>query len=102
MSVERKEAEQIASLARLRFDGDELTRITGELNHILEHVQALRSLETASPEQRGDEAEGDSTRGAGADAPDQLHLGLPDMAPDWRHGFFVVPPLPGMHDDGSA
>lgn len=100
MSVEKRDAERIASLARLHFDGDEIGRITEELNHILDHVEALRTLEASSPPGR-DEVEGDSTRGEGAEVPDDLHISLGDMAPDWRHGFFVVPPLPGMHDGGD-
>jgi aspartyl/glutamyl-tRNA(Asn/Gln) amidotransferase C subunit len=100
MSVERGHAERIAALARLRFDSSELGRITDELNHILEHVEALRTLETSSPPER-DEVEGDSTRGEGAEAPDELQVALGELAPDWRHGFFVVPPLPGTHDGGD-
>lgn len=101
MSVDRDHTERIASLARLRFDPEALGRITEELNHILEHVEALRTLEAASPPDRSDTA-ADPTRGAGAETPDALNVAPAEMAPDWRHGFFVVPPLPGMHDEGGS
>ena len=45
MSVGREHAERIAVLARLQFGAEELERLTEELNHILQHVEALRSLE---------------------------------------------------------
>jgi aspartyl/glutamyl-tRNA(Asn/Gln) amidotransferase C subunit len=100
VSVTRDEAGRIAALARLRFDEAELTRITNELNHILEHVEALRALEQASapplPEERA------STRSAGAEIPDGLRDGIGSFAPDWRGGFFVVPPLPGVHAEDGA
>jgi aspartyl-tRNA(Asn)/glutamyl-tRNA(Gln) amidotransferase subunit C len=100
VSVDRDQARKIAGLARLRFEEAELERVTAELNHILEHVEALRSLEqrgaTPMPEERA------STRGPGADQPDTLRGGAQTIAPDWREGFFVVPPLPGVHAEDGA
>ena len=103
MSVERDHAERIAALARLHFEADELGRLTEELNHILDHVEALKSLEDAPVEPATDDGappewEGESTRGPGAEAPDSLGMGLESLAPEWRDGFFIVPPLPGMHE----
>ena len=99
--VNRDETRRIASLARLRFDEDELTRVTEELNHILDHVEALRTLDdtgtaAGSPDERA------STRGPGADRPDPLGRDVASIAPDWREGFFVVPPLPGVHAEDGA
>jgi Asp-tRNA(Asn)/Glu-tRNA(Gln) amidotransferase C subunit len=122
MSVGREHAERIADLARLRFDDDELTRITAELNRILEHVESLRGLEPGAGGEPGNDAAagaasgsghlatsgaptvGDClpTRGAGAERPDPLRRDLEDVAPDWREGFFVVPPLPGVHEGEGA
>jgi len=96
MSVARDHAQRIAALARLRFDEAELTRVTEELNHILEHVEALRSLESRTPAEPPDD-ERMSTRAAGADEADELRHSIASFAPDWRDGFFVVPPLPGVH-----
>ncbi len=101
MSVERDQAERIAALARLRFEGDELRRLTEELNHILDHVAVLKEL-GRSPTDAGHEAwEGESTRRAGAEVPDTLDAGLESLAPDWRDGFFIVPPPPGVHEGGA-
>ena len=94
------EARRIAALARLRFDADELARITEDLNHILDHVEELRSLEHRTVDTRLD---GDRrpTRGAEAEHPDELRRDIPSFAPDWRDGFFVVPPFPGVHQEGD-
>ena len=37
---------QVAFLARLRLEGDTLTRIASQLDHILEYVQQLQAVET--------------------------------------------------------
>ena len=104
MSVERDQAERIAALARLHFGPGELERLTEELNHILDHVEALKSLEaTDSGSGAGDDPQEwnrGSTRGDGAEFPDELDADLSSLAPAWQDGFFVVPPLPGMHEDG--
>ena len=112
MSVDRSHADRIAHLARLRFTDEELTSITADLNRILEHVESLKGLETG-----GDAgaaaghlatsgaptvADCSPTRSAGAEVPDPLSRELADVAPDWRDGFFVVPPLPGVHEMDGA
>jgi aspartyl/glutamyl-tRNA(Asn/Gln) amidotransferase C subunit len=104
MSVDREHAAAIASLARLRFDDEELTKITHELNEVLAHVETLKGLEVDDVPLDEDplEGEGDATRGPAAESPDALALPLADLAPDAREGFFVVPPLPGVHaEDGE-
>jgi hypothetical protein len=112
MSVDRAHADRIAHLARLRFTDEELTRITADLNHILEHVESLKGLGSGG----GDGgaaghlatsgaptvADCPPTRGAEAETPDRLAAGPAAFAPDWREGFFVVPPLPGVHDAEGA
>jgi aspartyl/glutamyl-tRNA(Asn/Gln) amidotransferase C subunit len=96
--VGEDEARRIAALARLRFEADELGRITEDLNHILDHVEELRSLEHRTVDARLD---GDrmSTRGTEAERPDELRRDIGSFAPDWRDGFFVVPPFPGVHQE---
>ena len=100
MSVEREEARRIATLARLHFDEAELTRVTEELNHILDHVASLRSLEKRGAHVK--EEPQASTRGPAAEEPDALRRDIGAFAPDWREGFFVVPPLPGVRVEDGA
>jgi len=111
MSVDRVQADRIAHLARLRLEDAELGRITGELNRILEHVESLESITGEEGESAPQHlatggaptvADCAPTRGSEAEEADALHLGPADLAPDWRDGFFVVPPLPGVHDSEDA
>ncbi|MEQ1855580.1 MAG: Asp-tRNA(Asn)/Glu-tRNA(Gln) amidotransferase subunit GatC [Longimicrobiales bacterium] len=100
MTVTRDQAARIATLARLHFEAADLGRITDELNHILDHVEALRSLEQSSAPPMPDERA--PTRFPEAEEPDAIRGGVGAFAPDWREGFFVVPPLPGVHAEDGA
>ena len=100
MSVGREQSRRIATLARLHFDEADLTRVTEELNHILDHVESLRSLEKRGAHVREELTA--STRGPAAEEPDALRREIGSFAPDWREGFFVVPPLPGVHAEDGA
>lgn len=94
MSVERGDVERIAELARLRLSDGELDRFTIQLNSILGHMDQLAELDAEATEaeaQAGPEA-GAPLRPEDA-APDALQLSPAQIAPDWRHGFFVVPKL---------
>ena len=46
MALTRKEVEEIALLARLHLEPDELERMQGELGAILEHFGALAAADT--------------------------------------------------------
>ncbi|MFA7288738.1 MAG: Asp-tRNA(Asn)/Glu-tRNA(Gln) amidotransferase subunit GatC [Melioribacteraceae bacterium] len=46
MAVNKKDVEHIASLAKLKFDEDELSSITDDLNNILGYVEKLNELNT--------------------------------------------------------
>ena len=104
MSVDREHAAGIAALARLRFNDEELGRITEEMNQVLAYVEELKSLEVGDVPSDGPdplEGEGDATRGSAAETADVLRTGLETIAPDARLGFFVVPPLPGVHAEDA-
>jgi aspartyl-tRNA(Asn)/glutamyl-tRNA(Gln) amidotransferase subunit C len=104
MSVERDQVARIASLARLRLEGEELDHITQEMNQVLEYVEELKSLEVDGGPSGGADplaGEGDTTRGPEAESPDALHSELTTFSPDAREGFFVVPPPPGVQAEGS-
>jgi aspartyl-tRNA(Asn)/glutamyl-tRNA(Gln) amidotransferase subunit C len=44
--LSRADVEHVAHLARLGLTGDELARLEGELNHILDQFAVLSSIET--------------------------------------------------------
>lgn len=97
MSVTPSEVRRIAHLARLKVSGEELDRLTDDLNRILEHVEALGSLGSSGPE-GGEVTRGElSSAHQGSELPaDALFEGPDAFAPDWRDSFFVVPPPPGV------
>ena len=43
--IERDQVLHVARLARLRLSDDEVERMTGELSHILEHVEKMDELD---------------------------------------------------------
>ena len=50
MSVNRKDVEHIAELARLKFNKEELENFTNQLNEILTYVEKLNELDTENVE----------------------------------------------------
>jgi aspartyl-tRNA(Asn)/glutamyl-tRNA(Gln) amidotransferase subunit C len=45
-ALTREDVQSIALLARLHLEEDEVDRLCGELSSILEHMEALRAIET--------------------------------------------------------
>jgi aspartyl-tRNA(Asn)/glutamyl-tRNA(Gln) amidotransferase subunit C len=45
-ALTREEVQEIALLARLHLEEDEVERLCGELSAILEHMEALRAIQT--------------------------------------------------------
>ena len=48
MAISRHDVEHVARLARLGLDDEEIERLTAELSHILDAMQALRDLDTSA------------------------------------------------------
>ncbi len=100
MSVTLEQARRIAELARLRIPDAELERLTGDLNGILEHIDALQDAALAqgaelTPPGRERLA---SVRSAEPAPPGALERDLGDFAPEVIEGFLRVPPLPGFDE----
>jgi hypothetical protein len=117
MSVDRREVERIARLARLSLEDAEAERLALDLSRILAHATRLGELTPGSPggqiERRdGSEAiaesDGDGsgpsafagTRDSGAERPERLATPPEGFAPKMSEGFFVVPPPPGVTEQG--
>lgn len=101
MSVDREEVLRIASLARLRFEEDQLDRMTRDLNSILTHVDELMELEEEAPGTGDGRPEGASTR-PDEESGQERDLDPSRVAPAWQDGFFLVPPPPGVHAEGDG
>lgn len=95
MSVSRADLDHIASLAHLRLEEDEAERLTGDLNSILGHVDALREAGAEAGRGLAVGPQAAPERGAGDLPRDELSRPPGSFAPDWREGLFVVPRLPG-------
>jgi Asp-tRNA(Asn)/Glu-tRNA(Gln) amidotransferase C subunit len=110
MSVTEDEVRRIAALARIRLESEELERLRGELNGILNHVESLLEVDVSGVEAEGHlDAASDQEpplpsgpgRSEGVLPPDPLTPGAPgDQAPEWSEGFFLVTRLPGLDEDG--
>jgi aspartyl-tRNA(Asn)/glutamyl-tRNA(Gln) amidotransferase subunit C len=100
MSVTGDEVRRIAELARLAPDTAEVERLTRELNRILEHVDALREADVSGVQEGMGDGLPDAFRDPTA-PPDPIPPDAPQgMAPGWREGFFLVPRLPALEEEG--
>lgn len=100
--VSEDDVRAIAALARLKPRKGTIPQLTSELNRILEHVQALESLDLSGLEGEGTLSPGRApVRDPGARPDDLAPDAVRGMAPDWREGFFVVPRLPAL-DGGRS
>jgi aspartyl-tRNA(Asn)/glutamyl-tRNA(Gln) amidotransferase subunit C len=99
--VSEADVRHVASLARLGIEPSKIEQLVRELNGILEHMDVLARVDTSSidpfvPQQldamplRPDE--GTSVA---------LARPLNEIAPETRHGFFLVPRLATHEDDAS-
>lgn len=96
-TLSRADVEHVAHLARLGLSEDELARLEGQLNHILDQYAVLAELDTdhIAPTAQTIELENilreDVVR-PGLSSDDALGL-----APERSGGYFVVPPILGEH-----
>lgn len=99
MSVSPKDVDHIARLARLCLEADEAEHMTGDLNAILEHVDALAAADREEPTEAGEAAEGEAPTREPASLPaDPLSRQPEAFAPEWQDGFFVVPRLAALDE----
>lgn len=100
MPVTREDVLHVASLARLALADEDVPRLVRELNGILEHMEALRKVDTAGVSAA--EAVGDAAMPLRVDAGPPYALAHPrqEFAPEMRDGFFIVPRL-ATHEDAA-
>ena len=102
MSISRRDAAQIAALARLALEPMELERMTVQLNSILEHMQELRAVDVADAEPFALAAENVAPPRADEPGADPLVVPPAELAIAWRGGFFTVPRLDAQRADATA
>jgi aspartyl-tRNA(Asn)/glutamyl-tRNA(Gln) amidotransferase subunit C len=98
MRISRDDVLHIARLAELAVNDDEAERLAKQLDDIVGYVAQLDAL----PPEPGGELfhPGPAELAWRADEVRPQPLALPPsaIAPEFRHGFFVVPRLTGMED----
>jgi len=98
MAVTRDDVLHIAELARLGVDSARADELTRELSSILEHMEVLSQVDTASvTPAAGVGAGGTPLRTDDRVAP-LMEGTLESFAPSMRDGFFIVPRL-ASHED---
>ena len=101
MTIERKDLERIAELARLRLSEPELVRLTRDCQAILAYFEAIRGLDLTEPTPAGALEQTAPLREDRLGS-DRLERPPEQMAPAWREGYFVLPRLPAMDGEGEG
>jgi len=102
VAVTREDVEQMAALAHLRLDPEEVARMVTEMSAILDHVAALAEVDVEGVREAVGIVEGAAPFRPKGGAPDPLQRPLREIAPDFREGLFVVPRLPGVEGGDSS
>lgn len=101
MAVTPDDVRHIAQLARLAVDAARVPALVQELNSILEHMEALRQVDTTGVEPTS--GVGDAGLPLREDAGPPIPLTRPPegFAPAMKDGFFLVPRLATHADEGE-
>jgi aspartyl-tRNA(Asn)/glutamyl-tRNA(Gln) amidotransferase subunit C len=102
MSVSPEEVERIATLARLRLTPEEAVEMSHQLSSILGHMDALARVDVGGAPAVASVIDRPAPVRDDVVGPDALTRDAPDVAPDWRDGFFVVPRLAALDADALA
>jgi len=96
-TLSRKDVEHVAHLARLGLTEDELARLEGQLNHILDQYAVLAELDTEQIPPTAQTIELENIL-----REDEVRPSLPaedvlGIAPQRSGPYFLVPPILGEH-----
>ena len=94
-SLPRSDVEHVAHLARLGLTGEELARLEGELNHILEQYRKLEELDTDAIPPMAQVIELDNILREDVVAPSLGADAVLANAPERDGDFFIVPAILG-------
>ena len=102
MSVSPEEVVHIARLAKLELSGDEVTEMSQTLSSILGHMEALGRVDVREVEALAAVVEGAAPLRQDSPGADPLQRAVPEIAPEWRESFFIVPRLAALDADALA
>ena len=96
-SLSRSDVEHVAHLARLGLTEDELSRLEGQLNHILDQYSVLAQLDTEHIPPTAQTIEVENILREDTVRPSLSRDEILAAAPEKRSEYFVVPPILGEH-----
>ncbi len=94
-ALTRSEVEHVAHLARLGLTGEELARLEGQLNHVLEQAAKLAELDTDSIPPTAQTIELETILRDDVARPSLPSEAVLANAPERDGDFFVVPAILG-------
>ena len=96
-TLSRKDVEHVAHLARLGLTEDELARLEGQLNHILDQYAVLAELDTEHIAPTAQTIELENILRDDAVEPSLAAEEILGIAPERSGPYYVVPPILGEH-----
>lgn len=102
MSLSREDVRHVASLARLGMDDTELGEMQEKLSSILEHIEVLNELDTASISPTAQVIEMTNVWREDVVGESFTQQEALKNAADSRNGFFAVSAIMGSDEGGSA
>jgi aspartyl-tRNA(Asn)/glutamyl-tRNA(Gln) amidotransferase subunit C len=96
-TLSRKDVEHVAHLARLGLTEHELSRLEGQLNHIVDQYAALAELDTEHIPPTAQTIELENILREDVARPSLDHDKVLKLAPQRSGDYFLVPPILGEH-----
>jgi aspartyl-tRNA(Asn)/glutamyl-tRNA(Gln) amidotransferase subunit C len=96
-TLSRSDVEHVAHLARLGLTDDELARLEGQLNHILDQYAVLAQLDTEDIPPTAQTIEVENILREDTVRPSLPVDEILAAAPERQGEYFVVPPILGEH-----
>ena len=96
-TLSRKDVEHVAHLARLGLTEEELGRLEGQLNHILDQYAVLAELDTEHIAPTAQTIELENILRDDVVAPSLSAEDILGIAPERSGPYYVVPPILGEH-----
>ena len=96
-TLSRSDVEHVAQLARLGLTEDELSRLEGQLNHIVDQYAALAELDTEHIPPTAQTIELENILREDVAKPSLDRDEVLKLAPQRSGDYFLVPPILGEH-----
>jgi len=95
--LSRKDVEHVAHLARLGLTDDELARLEGQLNHIVDQYAVMAALDTEHIPPTAQTIELENILREDETRPGLSRDEVLALAPQRSGDYFLVPPILGEH-----